>query len=85
MRPTKHATERWAERFPDRDLTLEYCSARKGIGKRLRRKIGAQCPRHYRYTKGKFAGRYYLLNRNDIVFVMAPPEIIITVFELIRS
>lgn len=77
-----HARQRWAERFPGVDLENEYARARR-VGKKIRKRIAAACPVAYpQWHKGGFKGRYLLITRTRIVFVMAAPEIMVTCFPL---
>lgn len=78
---TRHAAARWAERFPDLHLGDAYARARRGVGRKTRAKLRAACPAHVEYTQG-FKGRYFLITHDRIVFVMTPPETIVTVFRL---
>jgi len=79
---TQHAIQRWAERFPGVDMAQAYLSATVRVGKKTRAKIQAACPAHGQFTNGLFNGRYYKMTRDQIVFVIAPPETVITVFRL---
>jgi hypothetical protein len=78
-----HARTRWAERFPERDIENEYAQAKQRVGKKTKRRIEASNPVAYpQWHKGGFKGRYFCMTRSRIVFVMAAPEIIVTVFQL---
>lgn len=79
---TVHSLERWEERFPGINKDLEFASARR-IGKKTRKLIRSLTPVNAsRYMKG-FNGRYYLLGRSNIVFVInAENDAIVTVFHL---
>lgn len=82
-RPTlvsKHAQMRWRERFPELDMQAEFAAAKRP-GKNQRRKIREQLPRRSKQVRA-FHGRYYLVSPHDVVFVVAPPEVIVTVFPL---
>ena len=81
MRLTKHAQEKWEERFPHLDPLSEWHRAKKP-GKKGRKQIREQCPNHMDYACRKFNGRYFLISRNSVCFVVAPPEVVITVFPL---
>ena len=77
-----HACDRWAERFAGIDWQQELSSAKR-IGKKQRRRIRIQCPVNAaRWMQGGFAGRYYLLGRSNVVFVIAAPDTVLTVFHL---
>lgn len=79
---SRHAMERILERFADVDVDNEYATARR-VGKRTKQKIKSQCPvEHARWMHGMFKGRYYMISRKKVVFVMAPVEVVITVFPL---
>lgn len=79
---TPHACQRWAERFAGIDWQQELSSAKR-IGKKLRRRIRIQCPVNaQRWMQGGFAGRYYLLGRSNVVFVIGAPDTVLTVFHL---
>ena len=80
MRLSTHAKKRWEERFPSLDPQTEWVNSRR-VGKRLRRQIGRKCPGNKRYALGMFSGRYYLLSKGGVVFVVAPPETVITVLK----
>jgi len=78
-----HALQRARERFPDIDLENLYPGARRA-GKKLKRKIKAACPvSAEKYMRG-FNGRYVMVTRCQIVFVMQAPETVVTVFRLIE-
>lgn len=78
---TNHASQRWAERFPDLDIQSEYDSARYKLGKSFKKKVKATCPQHLEYCGREFNGRYMLRTKEGIVFVVAVPETIITVLD----
>lgn len=79
---TDHALERIAERFAGVDIDSEYARARR-VGRKTRQKIKASCPVSAKtWMRGGFKGRYYLLSRSKIVFVVHAPETVVTVFRL---
>ena len=81
---TLHAHRRWCERFPGRDMMAEFARASL-VGKKTKRKILARCPSHAKYCTKRYEGRYFLMTREMIVFVVtATPqeEKIITVFDI---
>lgn len=83
MNVTPHALERWNKRFPGESLELTYAQAQgRRVGRKTRDKLRRACPGNLQYMRGSFAGRYYLMTPTNIVFVMQPPETIITVFRL---
>ena len=80
MKVTRHARKRWAERFPDKDIWAEFSNANQDIKKKSKKRILSVCKAHSWYYDGVFKGRYMVKNRGGIVFVVAPPEVIITAF-----
>jgi hypothetical protein len=78
---TRHAQERWAERFPGKDIELAFVTARR-IGQKTRKQLKAMCPQHAPIMRRTNVSYYYLITRKRIVFVMAPPETVVTVFYL---
>jgi hypothetical protein len=83
MRMTAHARQRWAERFPGEDFILAYARARnRRVGKKTRKAIREACPAHESLMTGSFKGVYYQMTPDRIVFVVTPPELVITVFRL---
>lgn len=81
LRVTLHAKTRWEERFPGQDLVLAFTRARRP-GHKLRPQIKAACPAHTHLMRRDSERFYYLITRNRIVFVVAIPETIVTVFRL---
>lgn len=80
---TKHARDRWLERFPELDPAKEWADASTStgrVGKRRLAKIRASCPAHE--VSKDFKGVYYKLSPSGVVFVVTPPETVITVFPL---
>lgn len=85
MQATKHAETRWLERFPTLDMEEVFAGAHCRIGRKTRQKLRAACPAHEHYLHREFHGRYFRMARvNDarIIFVVAPPDRVITVFDL---
>lgn len=81
MTPTGHALKRWAERFPEEDIELDFARSSR-TGKKWKRKIRASCPDHAHLVQVTFKGVYYRFSRfTGAVFVCAPPETIITVLK----
>lgn len=80
---TAHAKQRIAERFAGEDIQHLWCNARR-IGKgKLFKKIQSLCPRAAeRYRRRQPVGRYILMTPCNTVFVVQPPETVITVFRL---
>jgi hypothetical protein len=86
VRLTRHAKKRWAERFPALKLHEEWITAAQNrIGKKTISRIRKQCPNQWHVTNRNFKGYYYKVSANRVVFVMAPPSLIVTVFELIPT
>jgi len=79
---TKHARIRWKERFPDKDIWAEFSNATINIKKKTKKKILAKCEQNAWYYEDGFKGRYMVKNRDGVVFVVAPPETIITVLDI---
>jgi hypothetical protein len=86
MQMTEHAQRRWTERFAHLDLAQEFARARR-LSKRQRKLLRAQIPWRERDIcgQGGFCGRYYLVSPNQVVFVVAPHEEVVTVFRLTGS
>lgn len=83
---TPHAAQRFAERFPDLDINVEFSTAirKKGLTKRAFNYIKERC-----HVNGKvymsdrlFRGVYYKQSTNGVVFVMRPPMEVVTVLKL---
>lgn len=80
---TEHAKTRAAERFADRSLCeLEGLYLRaKRIGKGTRKKLRANNPIAWpQFIDGPFKGRFARMTRCGIVFIVAAPETIVTIF-----
>lgn len=83
---SKHALERARERFPH--LTLEQLEElmvrSKRPGKKMRTRIRQGCPVAARqWMPGRnFVGRYYLVHRSGVVFVMGEKDSVITLFQI---
>ena len=82
LRLTKHASNRWQERFPGVDLDNAFAATRRPSKKLKKRIIQQQCPGSADHMYA--ANRYYLVNmRERIVFVLASDtQELITVFPL---
>lgn len=80
---TRHALKRAAERFPDLDLNVELAGAR-AAGKKTKQRIRQMCKRNAAKYMGpsRFSGRYYLRSRNDVVFVIHAPNVVITLLDM---
>lgn len=79
---SRHARERWKERFPGINKSIELSSARS-VGKKIKKRIKNLTPVNaVRYMNG-FNGRYYLVGQSNIVFVIdSKDQIITTVFHV---
>ena len=84
---TRHAVNRFAERFSHLDIEEEWAKAkRQRTGQSTITKIRKQCRAHVAVTSKNFKGYYYKVSpSNKVVFVVAPPETIVTVFALIDA
>ena len=80
MKLTRHAKKRWEERFPDLDVENEFAKVRR-VGRAVKKKIKKSCPKNTEYCGRAFRGRYLMMTREKIVFVMAPGNIVITVLD----
>lgn len=78
---TSHAIQRWAERFPELDPDYELMQARTFRGRKLIQ-LRKACPAHKEKVSVWFNGNYYLLSQSGVVFVMAPPRVVVTVMRL---
>ena len=74
---THHAHLKWRERFPDLDIEREWAAARR-CPTNVKRALRKSCPEHKRFMHATFKGRY-LLATDSVVFVVSPPEVVITV------
>lgn len=83
---TEHAKSRWQERFPEFDLVHEYAKSRRlGNGRLAKRVASGLSERHRSELRGDFKRTYYLISYSSgAVFVMVPPETVITVLKLPR-
>jgi hypothetical protein len=79
MKWTRHALDRWQERFPELDAETEWARARR-VGRKGKRKLRDRCPAHAHLMRSGFQGFFYRISRNNVVFVVAAPETIVTVF-----
>ena len=77
---TNHAKARWSERFPKLDIEITYLQTRS-VGRGTRKKVKKSCPEHIDLCNIKFKSRYLLMTRQGIVFVMQPPETVVTVLD----
>jgi hypothetical protein len=81
---TDHALARWKERFPDLDIKFEWRDAyRSGkVGRNTKVKLRKHCVAHREFLGSNFKGYYYRRSKKGIIFVVAPPQIIVTAFKL---
>lgn len=80
---TNHANERFLERFPSLNKDEEWSQASfSRIGKRTRAKIRKICAGHSHLVGSDFRGFYYKISKNNILFVVTPPYVIVTVMPL---
>ena len=79
---TNHALARWKQRFAGIDRDMELSSATL-VGKKIKKRIKRSCPvSAERWMQGGFKGRYYMMGRSQIVFVIQAPGQIVTAFHL---
>lgn len=77
-----HALERIAQRFDGVDMGNKFELSSR-VGKKTRQKIKAACPvSAEKWMRDGFQGRYYRITKDKIVFMVEPPERIVTVFRL---
>src|SRR3990167_3263818 len=74
---THHACLKWKERFPDLNLEKEWAKA-KPCPPKVKKALRKSCPEHKQFMQPTFKGRY-LLATDRVVFVVTPPEVVITV------
>lgn len=74
---THHARRKWAERFQGISLEEEWRRA-KPCPRKVRAALRKTCPEHKQFMRATFNGRY-LLATDRVVFVVTPPEVVITV------
>ena len=78
---TKHAQERWTQRFPGMCLDETIRIATKPLSKKLRNHIKKGKSKEY-YIGHPNNNRYMRSTRDGIVFVLEPPNTVITVMDL---
>lgn len=76
-----HALARWAERFPNSDPEFEFARAKR-VGRKTKAAIKAHCPGNAHWMQGGFKGRYFLMTKDRLVFVLHAPDTVVTVFTL---
>lgn len=78
---TNHARKRWQQRFAKLNISEQYSNAGRP-NKKLLKQIKATCPGHHHCRKSRTSnGRYFRATKDGIVFVVAPPETIITILD----
>lgn len=83
---TNHAAQRFAERFPELDIKQEFLNAMRSggrVGRKTKAAIRRQCPDHKHLSGTNFHGYYYRMSRKGVVFVVTPPQTIVTVFPIV--
>lgn len=75
---SQHAMDRWTERCPNLDPSVEWLTS-KPAGRRTRRYLRESCPNHKKYASQSFNGYYYKISQKGVIFVVTPPETVITV------
>lgn len=78
MEWSSHAKKRWDKRFSHIDFKHEYYMARVAT-QGEKKKIAMLCKKHSEYFGNGFLGIYYMITR-DVIFVIAAPENLVTVF-----
>jgi len=77
-----HAVERWQERFGGINITSEFHTATLA-SKNAKKKIRALTPFNAAKYMNGFVGRYYLISRSNIVYVIdSNTSDVVTVFHL---
>ncbi len=81
---TKHARERFSERFPGMDFAQTFEGAGR-VGRKVRANISKRCKSHEPASVDRANGVFYRFNKKaDAVFVCKEPEIVLTVFSYRR-
>lgn len=80
----KNCLERAQHRFPGKDIESLYYIAKLVPHKgKTRKAIKARCAKkELIWMNHGYAGRYYKITPDRIVFVLAAPETVLTVFQL---
>lgn len=80
---SNHFIDRWGERFSGINKQIEFASARR-VGKKSLKLIKQLSPvSSKKFLDGKYKGRYCLLGRSNVVFVInGDNDVIITAFHL---
>ena len=80
-----HACRRWGERFPGLDMQETYNRANVRTGKKMKKQIADSCKKHREQWIGTFKGKYIRMTQEKIVFIVAPPETVVTVLDFRES
>ncbi len=78
---TEHAAARWVERFPGMNMLETYAKANEKTGAKTRKMVAKSCRVHDWQWTVNYKGKYLRMTKDKIVFVVAPPETIITVLD----
>lgn len=79
---SNHAIGRWQQRFAGIDMDIEFSSATR-IGRKTKKRIKQLTPVNAEKYMHGFKGRYFLLGRSNVVFVIASEsDLIVTVFHV---
>lgn len=79
---TQHAKDRWEERFPHLILKAEYSRSRR-LGRKRKKQFNAflaEAKVKRERAGGVITKHYYRISRSRVIFVMALPQILITVY-----
>lgn len=80
-RPCKHFLDRWKQRFSGIDMLPEFASCKR-VGKKQLKLIKLSSPvSSAKYLGGEFKGRYCVLGRSNVVFVIQG-DTVVTAFHL---
>lgn len=79
---TRHAMWRFSRRFPGQDITTEYQQANYRLTRNELKLVRKKCPQHAHLVSRASPHYWYCKTREGIVFVMARPARVVTVFQL---
>ena len=85
MRITNHARTRFARRFPGREIEQVFDQARLRLTRNDFKLLRKFCPGHSHLATPASQEYWYRKTRDGIVFVMARPARVVTVFKLRRK
>jgi hypothetical protein len=77
---SEHAADRHRERLPEQDLFYLLNIARRASPQQIKR-IKRSCPEAAALYMRGFHGRYFLVARNRYVFVVEPPQTLISCWD----